>query len=73
MDKADRERLLTYYDLKQEILKKKSIAEDIKEMVENENQRSFENGKIIAYDQVLLMLEFRIKEIRGSMNKAISQ
>ena len=64
--------VLVLYNIKDEIIKQKSIAKDLKLLFSTDlkdvEQTYFQNGKLAAYDLVLTMIDKKIEQLKGESN-----
>ena len=73
MTKEDVNTIYALYELKDELIKKRSIALDMKTLFENmedKTQMNFNNGVLHAYEQTIFMITDRIAKIRGIKEKS---
>lgn len=68
MDKTERELLLSYFMIKEAILKEQLIVLDLIKInvaVNDETGKAFHNGEYAAYERILKMVCKKIDQIRG--------
>ena len=72
MTKEQIETVLVLYNVKEEIIKQRSISKDLEILLSanynDAEQQSFQMGKIAAYDLVLTMINKRIEQLKGESN-----
>lgn len=64
--------VLVLYNVKEEIIKQKSISKDLEVLLsvnyKDAEQTSFQKGKLAAYDLVLTMINEKIEQLKVSSN-----
>lgn len=68
MDKTERELLLSYFMIKEAILKEQLMVLDLIKInvaVNDETGKAFHNGEYAAYERILKMVCKKIDQIRG--------
>ena len=64
--------VLVLYNIKEEIIKQKSIAKDLEVLLsmnyKDVDQTFFQNGKLAAYDLVLTMINKKIEQLKCESN-----